>query len=78
MIIVGEMINTSRKSIADAVKERDAEFIGEVAREQAEAGAHYIDVNAGTFLDQEIDYLCWLVEVVQNEVDLPLCLDSPN
>jgi cobalamin-dependent methionine synthase I len=78
MIIVGEKINTSRKSIADAVKERDAEFIGEVAREQAEAGAHYIDVNAGTFLDQEIDCLCWLVEVVQNEVDLPLCLDSPN
>jgi 5-methyltetrahydrofolate--homocysteine methyltransferase len=62
MIIVGEKINTSRKSIADAVKERDAEFIGEVAREQAEAGAHYIDVNAGTFLDQEIDCLCWLVE----------------
>lgn len=78
MLVVGEKINTSRKSIADAVKERDAEFIGEVAREQAEAGAHYIDVNAGTFLDQEIDCLCWLVEVVQNEVDLPLCLDSPN
>ncbi|MDH3773543.1 MAG: methyltetrahydrofolate cobalamin methyltransferase, partial [Deltaproteobacteria bacterium] len=41
MLVVGEKINTSRKSIADAVKERDAEFIGEVAREQAEAGAHY-------------------------------------
>jgi 5-methyltetrahydrofolate--homocysteine methyltransferase len=50
MLVVGEKINTSRKSIADAVKERDAEFIGEVAREQAEAGAHYIDVNAGTFV----------------------------
>jgi 5-methyltetrahydrofolate--homocysteine methyltransferase len=49
-----------------------------VAREQAEAGAHYIDVNAGTFLDQEVDYLCWLVETVQNELELPLCLDSPN
>ncbi|MCK5656999.1 MAG: dihydropteroate synthase, partial [Deltaproteobacteria bacterium] len=78
MLVVGEKINTSRKSIADAVKERDAEFIGEVAREQAEAGAHYIDVNAGTFLDKEVGYLCWLVEVVQNAVDLPLCLDSPN
>ena len=78
MIIVGEKINTSRKSIAAAVEAQDVDFISEVAREQAEAGAHYIDVNAGTFLDQEIDYLCWLVEVVQNEVDLPLCLDSPN
>ena len=78
MIIVGEKINTSRKSIEEAVAQRDAAFIARVAREQAEAGAHYIDVNAGTFLDQEVDCLCWLVETVQNEVELPLCLDSPN
>jgi len=78
MIIVGEKINTSRKSIEEAVGKRDAAFITEVAREQAEAGAHYIDVNAGTFLDEEVEYLCWLVETVQNEVDLPLCLDSPD
>jgi cobalamin-dependent methionine synthase I len=78
MIIIGEKINTSRKSIEEAVKKRDAAFIAKVAREQAEAGAHYIDVNAGTFLDQEVDHLCWLVETVQGEVDMPLCLDSPN
>ena len=78
MIIIGEKINTSRKYIGQAVEKRDAAFITKVAREQAEAGAHYIDVNAGTFLDQEVDCLCWLVETVQNEVDLPLCLDSPN
>ncbi len=78
MIIVGEKLNTSRKSIEEAVRKRDAVFITKVAREQAEAGAHYIDVNAGTFLDQEVDCLCWLVETIQNEVALPLCLDSPN
>ena len=78
MLVVGEKINTSRKSIALAVEAQDVDFICEVAREQAEAGAHYIDVNAGTFLDKEVDYLCWLVEIVQNAVDLPLCLDSPN
>jgi cobalamin-dependent methionine synthase I len=78
MIIVGEKINTSRKSIAEAVEAENADFIAEVARNQAEAGAHYIDVNAGTFLEKEVGYLCWLVEVVQNAVDLPLCLDSPN
>ena len=78
MLVVGEKINTSRKSIAAAVEAQDADFISEVAREQAEAGAHFIDVNAGTFLDKEVDYLCWLVETVQNAVNLPLCLDSPN
>ncbi|MFC2019479.1 dihydropteroate synthase [Chloroflexota bacterium] len=78
MLIVGEKINTSRKGIEEAVVKRDAAFIVNVAREQAEAGANYIDVNAGTFLEQEVDYLCWLVETVQSEVDLPLSLDSPN
>jgi cobalamin-dependent methionine synthase I len=78
MIIVGEKLNTSRKSIEEAVNQRDAAFISKVARDQAEAGADYIDVNAGTFVDQETEHLCWLVETVQKEVDLPLCLDSAN
>ncbi len=78
MIIVGEKINTSRKSIEEAVANRDASFIAGVARQQAEAGADYIDVNAGTFVDRETELLCWLVDTVQREVDLPLCLDSPN
>jgi len=78
MIIVGETINTSRESIEQAVENRDAAFIIQVAQEQAKAGANFIDVNAGTFVDQETDLLCWLVETVQSAVDLPLSLDSPN
>lgn len=78
MLIVGEKINSSRKSIAEAIENRDSQFITQVARNQAEAGAHYIDVNAGTFLDKEAECLSWLVKTVQGEIDLPLCLDSSN
>lgn len=78
MIIVGEKINTSRKSIAQAVDRKDTAFIQSVALAQVDAGADYIDVNAGTFLDKEEEYLPWLVETVQQAVDRPLCLDSPN
>ena len=78
MIVVGEKINTSRKSVEAAVIGRDAAFIIQLARDQADAGADYIDVNAGTLLDKETDSLCWLVETVQSEIDLPLSLDSPN
>jgi cobalamin-dependent methionine synthase I len=78
MILVGEKINISRKGISEALERRDTAFIRMVAREQELAGAHYIDVNAGTFVDREAGSLCWLVETVQDEVDLPLCLDSPN
>jgi len=78
MIVVGEKINTSRKSIAAAAEKRDADFIIKVARAQVDAGATYIDVNAGTLLEKETEVLCWLVETVQGAIDIPLSLDSPN
>lgn len=78
MLIVGERINTSTKRIAQAVETGDAALIAKVAREQVAAGADFVDVNAGTFLEREVDYLPWLVETVQGVVDVPLCLDSPN
>ena len=78
MLIVGENINTSRKRISEAVENQNADFIATVAKAQADAGADFVDVNAGTFVDRETEYLCWLVETVQDAVDLPLCLDSPN
>jgi len=78
MLIVGERINSSRKAINQAIKAKDADFIRAEAKAQAEAGADYIDVNAGSFIEREAEYLCWLVEVVQRVTELPLCIDSPN
>ena len=78
MLIVAERINSSRKSISEAIKAKDADFIRNEAKSQTEAGARYIDVNAGSFVGQEAEYLCWLVEVVQGATELPLCLDSPD
>jgi len=78
VLIVGERINSSRNPIYDAIKAKDADFIRSEAQAQAEAGADYIDVNAGSFVEQEIEYLRWLVEVVQGNTELPLCVDSPN
>lgn len=78
MIIVGERINTSRKAIDPAVRNRDTAFIQQTAKDQADASASYIDVNAGTLLSEEPAALEWLVKTVQAVVNLPLCIDSPN
>ena len=78
MIIVGEKINTSLKGVSEAVESGDTEYIVQLAHQQLGAGAHYIDVNAGTFVEKEVEYLPWLVETVQGVTDIPLCLDSPN
>lgn len=78
MIIVGELINSSRKPVAAAIEAGDAEFIRKLARDQAEQGADYIDVNAGAFEGREADYLRWIIKEVQAEVGLPCCIDSPD
>lgn len=78
MLIVGELINTSRKAINEVVENRDAEYIKKIAREQLEAGADYIDVNCGTQVFDEVETMEWLVNTVQEAVEAPLCLDSPN
>jgi 5-methyltetrahydrofolate corrinoid/iron sulfur protein methyltransferase len=76
--IIGEKINGTRKQVKEAVLNRDMAFIQKLAVDQAEAGASWIDVNAGTATDREPDDLVWLVQVVQVVVDNPLCLDSAN
>jgi 5-methyltetrahydrofolate--homocysteine methyltransferase len=77
MEVIGEKINGTRKEVGEAVANRDAHFIQELARRQVNAGSTYLDVNAGTGAS-ESDDLSWLVETVQSVVDVPLCLDSPN
>ena len=78
MIIVGELINASRKKVAQYISNRDEAAIRKLARAQYEAGASYIDVNAGVFVGSEIDHLQWLVSLVQDEVPIPCCIDSPD
>ena len=78
MLIIGERINASRKSIAEAITSRNAPLIQNEAKSQAVAGADYVDVNAGTFVGEELKHLQWIIETVQEVVDLPLCIDSPD
>lgn len=78
MKIIGEKINGTRKAVAKAIAERDAEFIQNLAKRQVDAGAHWLDINAGTLPSREADDLTWLIRLVQEVVDVPLCLDSAN
>lgn len=78
MLIVGELINASRKSVAAAIEARDREAIGRLAADQVAAGSQYVDVNAGVFQDRESEILCWLVETVQEAAQVPCSLDSPS
>lgn len=78
MLIIGELINTSRKAITEAVEKKDAEYIKQIAKAQVEAGATYIDVNCGTMVSNEVEIMTWLVNNIQEAVQAPLCIDSPS
>ena len=76
--VIGERINTTLKKVKAAVADRDADYISDDVKKQTEAGATYIDVNAGARIGHEEEDMKWLLGVVQGATDLPLCLDSPD
>lgn len=78
MLIIGEKINSSRKDIKDIVESKNKEFIQGLAQKQVEGGAQMLDLNIGTIRKSEPENMKWLVKTVQEAVDVPLCIDSPN
>ena len=47
MIIIGEKLNSSIPSTLKGLNEKSETFVTELARRQACAGAHYLDLNTG-------------------------------
>jgi len=78
MIIIGEKINSTLKAIRPAMENYDSQAIIDLAKRQYEAGASYIDVNAGMFHDSEPEKLVWLIDTIQEAIDAPFAIDSPN
>jgi cobalamin-dependent methionine synthase I len=78
MIIIGEKINSTLKSIRPAMELRDKTAIQDLALRQIKAGANFIDVNAGMFHENESEILQWLIETIQEVTNVPFAIDSPS
>lgn len=78
MIIIGEKINGAIPSVGRAIAEKNADFIRNLAKIQSEAGANFIDVCASTDVNVEVETLKWLIDLVQEVTDTPICIDSPH
>ncbi len=76
--VIGERINTSRKNVQNAVAQRDAAYIIDDVKKQQEAGANFIDVNAGARIGHEEEDMKWLIDTIQPIATVQLCLDSPD
>jgi 5-methyltetrahydrofolate corrinoid/iron sulfur protein methyltransferase len=78
MLLIGENLNVMVKRIGEAMKNREAKTIQELAVAEAEAGVDYIDINLGPARKAGDELMEWIVKTVQEVVDLPLFLDTTN
>ena len=75
--IIGEKINGFVPRTGKAIKEKDAEYIKEIAISQSEAGADFLDCCPATN-EGALETMKWLVDLIQEVSDVPIALDSPG
>jgi len=78
MLIIGENITVGTEEVQKAIAERDAKVIQRRAISQVEHGADMLDLNIGPQKRHGVEVMEWIVDVVQEVVDVPLCLDTTN
>ncbi len=78
-VMIGERINpTNRKVLTAQLQADDMRLVRRDARRQVAAGAMVLDVNVGFAGADEPHVLPLAVRAVMEEVDIPLCIDSPS
>ena len=78
MILIGESIHIISRMVSEAVRNRDAASIQALAKQQADAGADYLDLNLGPARKDPEAVGSWLVNTVQQVTGLPISLDTMN
>jgi len=79
VVIIGESINpTRRKKLVETLSKHDFSFAIELGKSQIDNGADVLDVNVGFPGVDDASLLPLTVQAIQEAVDVPLCLDSPN
>ena len=79
VVIIGECINpTGRKKLVSTLLENNMDYVLELAKKQIDEGADVLDVNVGFPGVDDARLLPETVKVLQDNFDVPLCVDSPN
>jgi 5-methyltetrahydrofolate corrinoid/iron sulfur protein methyltransferase len=78
MILIGENMQILSRAVSEALAGRESAPLQDLAVKQAAAGVDWLDLNVGPLRNNPAKTMSWLVEVIQEVVDLPLCLDTTN
>lgn len=76
MILIGENIHVISKSVQNALRERDEEFIRELVRIQSDMD--FIDLNVGPAKGNLEGILPWLSKIVEEETSSGISFDTTN
>jgi 5-methyltetrahydrofolate--homocysteine methyltransferase len=78
-VIIGEKINpTGRSWLTKELTEGNLEVLRGEATQQLEDGADVLDVNVGAASVNEVELLPQAVQIVQDTVGVPLCIDTAD
>jgi cobalamin-dependent methionine synthase I len=78
MLLIGNQIRLSRALLAAAVERQRDSLFKTLARQQVEAGAHWLLVDMGPQRKNAAQDLAWLVSTIHDEVSIPLVLRSDD
>ena len=78
MYIIGENIHIISDRVKAAIQNRDTKFMQDLAVRQVKAGAQALDLNIGPQKRSGVEVAEWMVDVVQQVVDVPLSFDTTN
>jgi 5-methyltetrahydrofolate--homocysteine methyltransferase len=78
-VIIGEKINpTGRSWLTKQLAEGNLEALRGEATQQLEDGADVLDVNVGAASVNEAELLPQAIEIIQDTVGVPLCIDTAD
>ena len=78
MIIVGEKLNSSIPKMFELMKSKNTEEIKKIAIEQQNAGANFLDINTAIFRAEEQEMLEYILNIVLENTQCGIMLDSPS
>ncbi len=78
MRLAADCLTSTNPTVARALEELNPAPLMDLARRCQEAGARLLDLNPGYLPERRWDRMAFLVEAVQEAVNLPLILDSPQ
>ncbi|MBI9104524.1 MAG: dihydropteroate synthase, partial [Spirochaetales bacterium] len=76
--IIGEKISTSEILVNEMIEKRDKSKLLELARMQIYYGSHMLAINCSERSRTEAEDMEWVFRTIQNEIEIPLCVDSVN